>query len=68
MKIKINDNFTNILNFIRSSDHYLTYYEVIQWCIDYDEYREYYMNYHVFKDLILEHNKQILEGTWKQVK
>ena len=68
MKIKVNDNFTNIMNYIRAADHRVTYYELLQYCIDYDQYKELYTNYHVFKDLILEHNKEIELGTWKEVK
>lgn len=58
----VNDNFTNILNYIESSDQVLSYYDLIQYCIDYDQYKELYLNYHVFKDLMLEHNKKLLES------
>lgn len=68
MKIKVNDNLINIINFIRSNPEKLTFYEVIQYCIDYDQYKEVYQNYHIIKDLILEHNKEIDLGIWKEVK
>lgn len=60
-KNTINDNFINILTYIQSSDQVLSYYDLIQYCIDYDQYKELYLNYHVFKDLMLEHNKKIQE-------
>lgn len=66
MKIKINDNFTNILNFIHSADNIVHYYDLVQYCIDYAQYNELYNNYHVFKDLLIEHNKQILEQLEKK--
>lgn len=68
MKIKVNDNFTNIMNYIRSADHVVSYYELLMYCVDYDQYKELYSNYHVFKDLMLEHNQEIKDGTWKEVK
>lgn len=55
----INDNFTNILNYILSSDKKVTYAELMQYVIDYDQYKEYYLNYHLFKDILLEHNSSI---------
>lgn len=61
MKIKINDNFTNIMNFIHANEEVITYHDLLQYCIDYDQYKEYYNNYHIFKDLLLEHNRQIQE-------
>lgn len=67
MKIKVNDNFTNILNYIRSCDHQVTYYELLMWCIDYDIYKELYQNYYIFKDIILEHNAEVKAGTWTPV-
>ena len=68
MKIKVNDNFTNILNYIRSADHLVSYYELMQYCLDYDQYKELYQNYHLFKDLLIEHNQEIISGKWKPVK
>lgn len=60
MKINsINDNFTNILNYINSSEHEVSYADLLQYCIDYDQYKEYYLNYYVFKDILLEHNNKV---------
>lgn len=55
----VNDNFTNILNFINSSEHEVSYVDLLQYCIDYDQYKEYYLNYPVFKDILLEHNEKV---------
>lgn len=63
----INDNFTNILNYILSSDKKVTYSELLQYVIDYDQYKEYYLNYHLFKDILLEHNSSIDNLTEKEV-
>lgn len=60
-KIVVNDNFTNILNFIKSSTVKLSIYDVLQYSIDYDQYKEFYLNYHIFKDLLIEHNQKLEE-------
>lgn len=62
MKIKVNDNFTNILNYIHACEHRLSYYDLLQYCIDYDQYKELYNNYHIFKDILIEHNKSLEES------
>ena len=59
VKNTINDNFTNILNYINSSEHEVSYYDLLQYCIDYDQYKEYYLNYPVFKDILIEHNLKV---------
>lgn len=63
----INDNFTNILNYILSSDKKVSYDELLQYVIDYDQYKEYYLNYHIFKDILLEHNYSIQEVEKKEI-
>lgn len=68
MKIKINDNFNSLLNFIRAADHEITFYELIQFVIDYDLFKEFYPNYHLFRDILLEHNQDIRSGKWIPVK
>lgn len=55
----INDNFTNILNYINSAESQVSYEELLQYVIDYDQYKEYYLNYHIFKDILLEHNTNV---------
>ena len=44
MKIKVNDNLTNIFNFIESRTEILQYKDLVQFVIDYDLYQEFYMN------------------------
>lgn len=64
-KVKVNDSFITIINFITSSSEVLSYFDVLQHCLDYDCYREYYINYHIFKDLIDEHNLDIIHQNKK---
>lgn len=44
MKIKVNDNLTNIFNFIESRTEPIKYQELVQFVIDYDLYQEFYLN------------------------
>lgn len=58
-RTSINDNFTNIFNYIQSSKEKVTYADLLQYVIDYDQYKEYYLNYHIFKDILLEKNESL---------
>lgn len=64
----LNDNFNSIINYIRQADHIVSYRELLQFVADYDLFKEFYPNYHIFRDLLLEHNDEILKGLWKPVK
>lgn len=50
-KIKINENLTNIFNYIESLKEPCTYMDLIQYCIDYDLYQEFYLNNHIINYL-----------------
>lgn len=56
-KIGVNENLTSIYTYIKSSPNYVYLYDVVQFCIDYDCYIEFYMNYKIIYDYIVEHNK-----------
>lgn len=56
MKIKINDNLIAIFTYIKSYEYLIVLDDFIQWCIDYGYYKEFYLNYHIIKDLIHDHN------------
>ena len=59
LKVEINDNFNMILNYINSSLVEITYKELVQYCVDYDLYRELYVNFHIFEKLVQEKNKSL---------
>lgn len=44
MKIKVNDNLTNIFNYIQSAQDEFTYHDLVQYVLDYDLYQEFYLN------------------------
>ena len=50
-KIIVNDNLTNIFNYINSAKEPISYMELIQYVIDYDLYKEFYLNYEIIKYL-----------------
>lgn len=65
LKIQINDNFNSIYNYIISSQKIVTYKEILQFCMDYQCYQEFYINLQVWKLLIEEQNKIIYENLQK---
>ena len=44
MKIKVNDNLTNIFNYIETQMVPFTLYDLVQYILDYDLYQEFYLN------------------------
>lgn len=58
LKIEINDNFNMIQNYILSSLEEVTFKDLLQYCIDYDLYRELYVNIQVFE--LLRNEKNLL--------
>ena len=50
-KILVNDNLTNIFNYINSAKEPISYMELIQYVIDYDLYKEFYLNHEIIKYL-----------------
>lgn len=62
MKIKVNDNLTNIFNFIESRTEPIKYQELVQFVIDYDLYQEFYMNNVIVNKLFDEKMKSFERG------
>ena len=56
MKVEINDNFNMIHNYILSATEPILFKDLVQYCIDYDLYKELYVNLPVFRILIEEKN------------
>lgn len=63
MKIKVNDNLTNIFNFIESRTEPIRYQELVQFVIDYDLYQEFYLNNVIVNRLFDEKMKDFERGT-----
>ena len=61
LKIKVNDNLTSIFNYINSKNDVVSWEDLIQWCIDYDCYKELYSNHFIIKHLLDEHNLKDFE-------
>lgn len=59
-KIKPNDNLFAIFTYIREDEYRLNMDELVQFCIDYDYYKELYEHFHIIKQLVEEHNKNHL--------
>lgn len=56
MRIKINDNLRAIYTYINSYEYKIILNDFIQWCFDYGYYKEFFLNFHVIKECIAEHN------------
>ena len=56
MKVEINDNFNMIHNYILSATEPILFKDLVQYCIDYDLYKELYVNLPIFRILIEEKN------------
>lgn len=56
LKVEINDNFNMIKNYILSSLVPVTFKDLLEYCIDYDLYKELYVNLAVFRLLLEEKN------------
>ena len=57
IKVEINDNFNMIFNYIVSAVSTVKFKELLQYCIDYDLYEDFYVNLTVFE--ILRHEKNV---------
>lgn len=68
LKVEVNDNFNMILNYINSSLEIITYKELIQYCIDYDLYKELYVNIKIFEKLIEEKNEVLQKEMVSEIK
>lgn len=70
MRIKINDNLRNLINYIDSlsdvPDVDRTWRTYVQFAIDYDCFKEFSLNYYLLKDLYIEKVKQIEEKERQQ--
>lgn len=62
MKIKVNDNLTNIFNYIQSTKTEISFYDLVQYVLDYDLYQEFYLNQQIIYRLLDEKNRLIIEG------
>lgn len=58
MKIKYNDNLNAIYTYLRSYEYYVDILDLIQFCVDYDYYRELYENWHIVYQCLIDHNKK----------
>lgn len=59
MKIKLNDNLIAIFTYINNIEYRIDLDDFIQWCIDYEYYKELYLHWHLIKDLIKFHNDNL---------
>lgn len=68
LKIEVNDNFNMILNYINSANELITYKELVQYCIDYELYKELFVNLKIFQILIEERNEVIQKTMVPEIK
>lgn len=61
-KIRVNDNLTNIFNYIQSTKTEISFHDMVQYVLDYDLYQEFYLNQQIIYRLLDEKNRSIREG------
>lgn len=59
-KVSVNDNLISIFDYINNSK-ILSFKELLQFILDYDLYKEYYLNQHIVHRLLDEHNNNFKE-------
>lgn len=52
-----NDNLLTILNFITSNTEYITFFDLINYCISVGIYQDLYANQYLIERVLNEHNK-----------
>lgn len=66
MKVKVNENLTSIINYIKDFEGIVKWFELVQYCIDYRMYEELYVNQSIIQKLMNEHNEDFKLGKWKK--
>lgn len=57
IKIEVSEGLTSILNYITSAESFVLWSELVQYCIDYDLYKDLYIHLNVVDKLVNEHNR-----------
>lgn len=58
LKIQINDNLKAIYEYLRSYEYYVDLRDLVQFCFDYEYYKELFENFHIIYKCLEEHNIQ----------
>lgn len=59
-KVGYTEDLNSIVNYINTSSVKVALKDLLQFCVDYDMFIELYMNYPMIRDLMTEHNQQIV--------
>lgn len=64
-KIGYTEGLNNIVTYITTSMTFVTYKDLLQYCVDYDCFIDLYMNLNLVDRLMIERNKTLLNGKKK---
>ena len=67
MKIKVNDNLTMIFQFINEALTPFGYNELIQYCIDFQLYKEFYIHNHIINKLYDQKMEDLRKNAIKKI-
>ena len=67
-KIEPNDSLQHIFDYINNCNVILTWKELIEMSIDYECYKELYLNHVIIRYLLEEHNEAINNGKIEELK
>lgn len=59
LRIEVNDNLTSIFNYINDSQELISFHDLVQFCIDFECYKELYLNQDIIYKLLNEKNEKI---------
>lgn len=59
VKIEINDNLKTLLNYVESALEPISFYDLVQFSIDFECYKEFYINMEILDKLRIEKNIEV---------
>lgn len=59
IKIEVNDNLKTLLNYVESALEPISFYDLVQFSIDFECYKEFYINMEILDKLRLEKNIEV---------
>ena len=61
LRVEVNDNLRSIFNYINSAIDDISFNDILQFAIDYDCYKEFYLNLDIIFKLYEEHKNKKIE-------
>lgn len=66
MKVKVSENLTSLINHINECETKSSWFDLVQFSIDYGMYEDLYKHHFILQKLMDEHDRQIDNKTWRK--